>query len=71
MNNYVIKVNKYENIRIGCKMDDNNCEHEFKPTLAKSGMYIILLCHKCMTSKPYIPNSWCDRNYLIDKIGDK
>lgn len=29
------------------------CDHEWKKTLAKSGMCFILMCHKCMSQKPY------------------
>lgn len=28
-------------------MLENYCEHEFKKTLAQSGMYFIEMCHKC------------------------
>lgn len=34
-------------------MIENYCEHEYKKTLAESGMYFISMCHKCLDSKPW------------------
>ncbi len=34
-------------------MIDNYCEHEYKKTLDKSGMFYINMCHKCRDSNPW------------------
>jgi hypothetical protein len=34
-------------------MIDEYCEHEYKKTLSKSGMYFISMCHKCRDEKPF------------------
>jgi hypothetical protein len=34
------------------------CQHEYKKTIAKSGMYFIDMCHKCLDEKPHIPPEW-------------
>ena len=40
--------NKIKSLRIKLQsMIDNYCEHEYKKTLSKSGMYFIQMCHKC------------------------
>ena len=41
-------------IDFGPKLNPVECRHEYKKTLAESGMYFIDMCHKCMSSKPYI-----------------
>jgi hypothetical protein len=33
-------------------MIENYCEHEYKKTLDKSGMFFINMCHKCYDQKP-------------------
>ena len=48
-------------IKMGTQFDDwfkdesdgLHCDHEFKKSLSRSGMYFISYCHKCETSKPY------------------
>jgi hypothetical protein len=34
-----------------------NCEHDYKNTLSKNGMYVVKLCHKCLHEMPYRPDS--------------
>lgn len=45
------------NIKLGDKiqsMIDNYCEHEYKKTLHKSGMFFIDVCQNCKDSKPRV-----------------
>lgn len=35
-------------------MIDNYCNHKYKKTLSKSGMYFISMCHKCKKENPYV-----------------
>ena len=34
-------------------MINNYCEHGYKKTLDKSGMFFISICHKCNDQKPW------------------
>lgn len=34
-------------------MIDNYCEHDYRKTLDKSGMFFISMCHNCLNRKPW------------------
>lgn len=48
---YIPIVNKIQS------MLENYCEHDYKKTLSKSGMYFISMCHKCKKYKPYVSDT--------------
>jgi hypothetical protein len=46
--------------------DGLHCDHEFKKSLSKSGMYYIRYCHKCESKKP-----WHDIDELSDEAYER
>ncbi len=51
-------------------MSDNHkaeCQHEYKRTLAKSGMFFISMCHKCKDEKPYNDHKDLDNTITTNK----